>query len=161
MLKQRKPLRQESVKRAAARLAARQKPERTYVPGTIKPLVSGSYSGSVRAEPKPEKPARSKAYLKAAATLPCKNCGVLGWSQAAHPSTGRGGGEKTDDRRCFPLCCSRPGIVGCHVKFDQHALFVKAARRLIEEAWGADTRRQIVAMGLWPKRLPLWEETPC
>jgi hypothetical protein len=37
-------------------------------------------------------------------------------------------------------------------------MFSKAARRLIEPAWAADTRRRIQAMGAWPKDLPLWSE---
>lgn len=35
------------------------------------------------------------------------------------------------------------------------ALLGKEARRAIEPAWAADTQRQIVMRGLWPKKLPL------
>ena len=48
----------------------------------------------------------------------------------------------------FPLCCDRPGVRGCHSKFDQGAMFDKAARQLIEPAWWSDTRRKLLAMGL-------------
>ncbi|WP_347656440.1 LysR family transcriptional regulator, partial [Comamonas thiooxydans] len=40
---------------------------------------------------------------------------ALGYSQHAHLNYGKGLGLKTDDRTGFPLCCSRPGIEGCHV----------------------------------------------
>mgnify|MGYP003619707239 FL=1 len=31
----------------------------------------------------------------------------------------------------------------------------KAVRRELEPVWAADTQRRILAMGLWPKGLPL------
>jgi len=101
---------------------------------------------------------RSEAYRRLVAALPCKHCGVHGYSQAAHPNTGKGTGIKTDDRLCFPLCCDRPGVWGCHALFDQHALFTRAVRRVLEVAWAADTRRQITAMGQWPASLPKVDE---
>ncbi|MBT2299255.1 hypothetical protein J7E70_02145 [Variovorax paradoxus] len=103
-------------------------------------------------------PVEHEGYRRLVALLPCKICGIDGHSQAAHPNTDKGTGTKTDDRLCFPLCCDRPGVRGCHPQFDQHALLSKAARRAIEPAWGADTRRQIAAMGLWPKSLPIWSD---
>ena len=101
--------------------------------------------------PKPLKPVRSEAYRRLVAQLPCIAC-MCGPCQAAHPNTGKGMAMKTDDRLCFPLC------IRCHAAFDQGAMFSKAARRQIEPAWGADTRRRIIAMGQWPQRLPRWEE---
>ena len=98
-------------------------------------------------------PVRSTEYRRAVASLPCKRCGIHGYSQAAHPNTGKGAGIKTSDTDCFALCCDRPGVQGCHVLFDQHAIYTRAVRRVLEEAWAADTRRQIGAMGLWPKNL--------
>lgn len=103
-------------------------------------------------------PVRSEAYRRAVAGLPCAICGISGSSQAAHPNTGKGAGIKTDDRLCFPLCCDRPGVHGCHAKFDQGALFTKAVRRALEPAWAADTRRRIEAMGLWPANLQKLEK---
>lgn len=99
-------------------------------------------------------PVRSEAYRRLVAMFPCKFCGIAGYSQAAHPNTGKGAGTKTDDRLCFPLCCDRPGQRGCHSLFDQGALLGKEARRAIEPAWAADTQRQIQMQGLWPKKLP-------
>lgn len=114
-------------------------------------------SGHAAAIPK-ENAVRSEEYRRLVAKLPCKQCGIAGFSQAAHPNTGKGAGLKTDDRLCFPLCVDRPGVQGCHSLFDQHALYSRAARRAIEPAWGADTRRQIATMGLWPSKLERMED---
>lgn len=104
-----------------------------------------------------DEPVRHEGYRRLVAMYPCKNCGISGYSQAAHPNTGKGMGTKTDDRLCFPLCADRPGEQGCHPKFDQHAMFPKEVRQRLEVAWGADTRRQIEAKGLWPANLPRLE----
>jgi hypothetical protein len=99
-------------------------------------------------------PIRSKAYLRLVAQLPCMHCGIWGFSQAAHANSGKGMAMKACDLQTFPLCADRPGQRGCHSLFDQGALFGKEARRLIEQAWVADTQRQIHAMGIWPKKYP-------
>jgi hypothetical protein len=120
--------------------------------------TAGATSGV--AVPK-DAPVRHEGYRYLVAQLPCKHCGIYGYSQAAHPNTGKGQGTKTDDRLCFPLCTVHPvlgGFVsGCHEQFDQGALFAKAVRREIEPAWGADTRATIAAMGLWPADLAMLE----
>lgn len=95
---------------------------------------------------------RHEGYRRLVAAMPCIACGC-GPCQAAHPNTDKGMGMKTDDRLCFPLCGPQPGRPGCHALFDQGAMFTKAARRPIEPAWGADTRRRITANGLWPANL--------
>lgn len=100
---------------------------------------------------------RSEAYRRLVAAMPCIACGC-GPCQAAHPNTDKGMAMKTDDRLCFPLCGPQPGRPGCHALFDQGAMFSKAARRAIEPAWGADTRRRILANQQWPQGLPLWSE---
>lgn len=104
-------------------------------------------------------PVRSEAYRRAVASLPCINCKVPGYSQCAHSNSGKGAGIKASDLDSFPLCTVHPGadgglVQGCHERFDQGALFGKEARRLIEPAWAADTRRRIKAMGLWPVGIP-------
>ncbi len=139
---------------------------KTYTPAPAAPLrrvaragVLANCSAMSAAAPKVV-PVESERYRRLVAMLPCKLCGIDGYSQAAHPNTGKGTGTKTDDRLCFPLCCDRPGVRGCHPQFDQHALLSKTTRRAVEPAWGADTRRQITAMGLWPENLPVWEEGP-
>lgn len=88
---------------------------------------------------------RDKSYRRLVAALPCIRCGIAGFSQAAHPNTGKGAGTKADDSDCFPLCADRPGVRGCHSAFDQGAMFSKAERRAVEQEWGERTRRMIDA----------------
>ena len=98
-------------------------------------------------------PVRSEALRRAVASLPCVICGMPGYSQAAHGSEGKGMGIKACDLTLFPACCDRPGVRGCHSQLDQGALFTKAVRREREPVWAADTRRKLLAMGLWPTNL--------
>ncbi len=133
--------------RIADRAAAAMKNVVTRAAVMVLPPTGG------KPQPKDE-PIRSKAYLRLVAQLPCKHCGIWGHSQAAHANTGKGMGTKACDLQTFPLCADRPGQRGCHSLFDQGALFSKEARRLIEQAWVADTQRQIYAMGIWPKKYP-------
>lgn len=101
-----------------------------------------------------ENPVRSPQYLRAVASLPCIACGIQGYSQAAHlPPEAKG--MKQSDLLTFPLCCTRVGIAGCHQDYDQYRLFPRAAAMAVGRAWAADTQRRILAMGLWPKALPL------
>ncbi len=100
-------------------------------------------------------PVRSEALRRAVASLPCVICGVYGYSQAAHANQGKGMGMKACDLTLFPACAPRPGEVGCHAKLDQGAMFTKAVRRELEPAWAADTRRKLLALGLWPKGVPV------
>jgi len=106
----------------------------------------------------PKTPAlRSEPYRRAVAALPCKSCGIQGYSQAAHlPPEGKG--TKQDDRQIFALCCTRPSIPGCHQDYDQYRMFTREQAMVIGRAWAADTRRQIEAMGAWPKNLPKWSD---
>ena len=122
--------------------------------GAVMARVSAAPAAAIRKDA----PVRSEAYRRAVAGLPCKVCGIAGYSQAAHPNTGKGAGIKTDDRLCFPLCCDRPGVQGCHPKFDQHAMFTRAARRALEPAWAADTRRRIESLGQWPTNIQKLED---
>jgi hypothetical protein len=129
---------------------------------TLRPTTSVTMEGGTRAAVPKVVPIECEAYRRLVAALPCKNCGIHGYSQAAHPNTNKGAGTKTDDRLCFPLCTVHPeddGLVpGCHSRFDQGALYSKAVRRELEPVWGADTRRTIEAAGAWPKNLPKWSE---
>ena len=97
--------------------------------------------------------ARSEAYRRLVASLPCVICGMPGYSQAAHGSEGKGMGIKASDLTLFPACCDRPGVRGCHSQLDQGALFTKAVRRELEPVWAADTQRRLLAMGLVPPYL--------
>ena len=89
------------------------------------------------------RPIRSPAYRRAVASLPCIRCGVHGYSQAAHPNTGKGVGTKASDMDCFPLCADRPGVRGCHSAFDQGAAFTRDERRRKEHDWTRQTRAMI------------------
>jgi hypothetical protein len=124
-----------------------------------------NYSGSTSGVPiEKENAIEHEGYRRLVAAMPCKHCGIWGYSQAAHPNTNKGEGIKTDDRLCFALCTVHPvagGYVrGCHERFDQGALYTKAARREIEPAWGADTRAAVIAAGNWPADLPMLEVSP-
>ncbi len=104
-----------------------------------------------------ESPVRSEPYRRLVATLPCMSCGVHGYSQAAHPPP-TGKGIKEDDRKCFPLCCTRYGNRGCHVEYDQYRLIPQERMRDVAEAWGQRTREYIIGIGAWPKKLPAYTE---
>lgn len=101
-------------------------------------------------------PLRSEQYRRAVASLPCAHCGIAGYSQHAHENDGKGKGLKRDDRRAMPLCCTRPGIEGCHVAFDQYRLIAGGRQAHIDlgRAMAAQTRRQLNTLGLWPARIP-------
>src|ERR1035437_8530602 len=95
---------------------------------------------------------RSEPYRRLVAALPCINCGIDGYSQAAHPPP-TGKGIKEDDRECFPLCCTRPDITGCHTDFDQYRLVPKDDMRITASHWADETKSTIIADGKWPKNL--------
>lgn len=80
------------------------------------------------------RPLRSKAYRKYVASHDCFGCGVSGYSQCAHEEAGKGLALKSDDRRSFPLCCTRMGIVGCHY---EHTMLIGMTR---------DDRRELEAI---------------
>ena len=124
----------------------------TVTPGAFRVPVPLASAPAARLEK--SAPVRSEAYRRAVASLPCINCGIQGYSQAAHlPPEAKG--MKQSDLLTFPLCCTRVGIAGCHQDYDQYRLFPRAAAMAVGRAWAADTQRRILAMGLWPKALPL------
>jgi len=102
---------------------------------------------------------RSESYRRLVAAMPCKACGIQGYSQHAHENMGKGLGLKVDDRRGFALCTVVPGRVGCHELFDQYQLVEggREAHRLLGEHWAVETRREIEQRGLWPKKLKPWK----
>ena len=141
------PTREQRIAERAARMATQAQtcmPRRTAVMG-------GGTAGPVA---KPET-VESEAYRRLVAKLPCIHCCAVGYSQAAHPNTGKGAGIKTSDLDCFPLCADRPGVRGCHSRFDQGALFTKERRREIESQWGRQTRAAIVGLFGWPQGVPM------
>ena len=65
----------------------------------------------------------SDLHRRNVASLPCAECSIEGYSQCAHANNsffGKGRGIKSSDLATFPLCCTRPGEVGCHVRHDQY-----------------------------------------
>jgi hypothetical protein len=113
--------------------------------------------GAAPAQPK-EDPARSEAYRRLVAAMPCAHCGRAGPSQAAHADAGKGLVLKADDRTCFPLCADAPGRIGCHTLIGATGAFAREQRRTLEARYGAQTRASIRAAGLWPPGLPMWED---
>lgn len=99
-----------------------------------------------------------EAYRRLVAALPCINCGIMDYSQAAHPHP-TGKSMKEDDRCTFPLCCTRLLITGCHVEFDQYRLFPADQVREVAARWGETTRETIISAGDWPDSLPLYLPT--
>ena len=107
-----------------------------------------------------DSPLRSEPYRRLVAALPCAHCGIEGYSQHAHENDGKGKGMKVDDRRAMPLCCTRPGIEGCHAAFDSYRLLPggRDAHHAQGRAWAQQTRTRIYESGQWPKKVPLWQE---
>lgn len=127
------------------------------LPRPVRAVSPTVFTAAVLSQPK-EDVVRSEAYRRVVATMPCVMCGIAGYSQCAHANVGKGAGIKASDLESFPACCDRPGVRGCHGQLDQGALFAKAVRRALEPAWSADTRRKVMAMGLWPKGLSIPSE---
>ena len=130
----------------------------TVVPGAFRlpePVASAPAAQVAKAAP-----VRSEAYRRAVASLPCAHCGIEGYSQHAHENDGKGARMKVDDRRAMPLCCSRPGIEGCHVAFDQYRLVPggREAHVALGRAMAARTRLDLLILGLWPANVPVWQE---
>ena len=123
----------------------------TVTPGAFRAPEPVATAPAARVEK--SAPVRSEAYRRLVAAMPCVICGMVGYGQAAHGSTGKGMGIKASDLELFCLCADRPGVRGCHSRLDQGALFTKSVRHELEPVWAADTRRRIQAMGLWPTNL--------
>lgn len=126
----------------------------------IKIVAIASDAAARRAPGQKVAPARSEAYRRAVAGLPCACCGLQGFSQHAHENAGKGKAVKLDDRRAMPLCADRPGARGCHSKFDSYSLLQggRQAHILQGVKWAAETRARVRELGLWPARLPAWLE---
>ena len=124
----------------------------TVTPGAFRVPVPVASAPAARVEK--SAPVRSEALRRAVASLPCIACGIQGYSQAAHlPPEAKG--LKQSDLLAFPLCCVRVGVPGCHQDYDQYRMFPREAAMTVGRAWAADTRRKLLALGLWPKALPL------
>ena len=134
---------------ARAAHAERRRQERERNMKILAVPVKGLHKGTMRAstedmQPRPKvKPVRDEQYRRLVAALPCINCGVEGYSQAAHPNKGKGTGSKTDDTECFPLCADRPGVNGCHFLLDKSVGITKRERRALEQMWSEQTKERL------------------
>jgi hypothetical protein len=84
--------------------------------------------------------------FKRVAMLPCACCGIVGFSQAAHSNRyqdGKGARIKAHYLATFPLCCSRPGIRGCHVEHDQCIGMTREEADARTAVYIADTHRRL------------------
>ena len=127
-------------------------------PAPVRPLVRRpSYAcNDVTLTIQKDNPLEHEGYRRLVASLPCIRCGIVGWSQCAHgPILGKS--IKCDDRFSMPLCADRPLVVGCHTLYDQYRLGRGQWRRDMAVVWSAQTRAEIIAAGLWPVGLPMWE----
>jgi len=94
---------------------------------------------------------RSKALLKAVASLPCQLCGHL-WTQAAHSNQaihGKGRGIKASDIYTAALCQHH------HYEIDQGKELSKQDRI---DAWNyahQKTVAELLERNMWPKNIPL------
>ncbi len=86
---------------------------------------------------------RSDSYKRFVASQACFGCGVVGYSQAAHPNAGKGLALKTCDLLCFPLCGPRFGLLGCHAQHDLSIEMSRDERRNAEAGYVA--RMQAIA----------------
>lgn len=91
------------------------------------------------------KPHRDGKYLRLIASMPCFSCGIDGFSQAAHSNLakhGKGGAQKASDYATFPLCCERPGVMGCHSLFDQGVIVTKLNKETVTDFWVASAQKR-------------------
>ncbi|MQR02345.1 hypothetical protein [Glaciimonas soli] len=91
-------------------------------------------------------PTIERAHYQRVVSLPCANCGVETFSQAAHSNRyqdGKGAGLKANYLATFPLCCDRPGIVGCHFKHDQCIGMTREEADARTTGYIADTHRKL------------------
>lgn len=112
--------------------------------------VAESQGTAIRHFRRPERSFRSVEHRQAVASLPCARCGIVGFSQAAHANAGKGLGLKTSDALTFPLCCSRPGVVGCHVLHDQGGIYTRQERARVEWESVDATRATLIRQNKWP-----------
>ena len=127
------------------------------------PVNIARFTDDVHALPK-ENAIYSEPYRRLVAAMPCINCHIESYSQAAHPPP-TAKGRKEDDRSTFPLCCIHPGasgqlVPGCHADFDQYRLVPAVDMRSVAGHWATETRQAIRQSGKWPKGLPHLEEQP-
>lgn len=92
---------------------------------------------------------RSEQHRKNVAALPCAVCRIEKFSQAAHPNFDKGMAMKNCDSLTFPLCCDRPGVLGCHSQHDQGGIYTKQERAQKEWEHIDATRAQLIRQNKW------------
>lgn len=112
--------------------------------------IAESQGTAIKHFRRPERSFRSVEHRLAVVSLPCARCGIVGFSQAAHANAGKGLGMKTSDALTFPLCCSRPGVVGCHVLHDQGGIYTRQERARVEWESVDSTRSLLIRQNKWP-----------
>ncbi|MDN7456575.1 hypothetical protein [Burkholderia cenocepacia] len=91
---------------------------------------------------------RSEDLRRAVVQLPCMNCGVERYTQAAHANYGKAGALKASDAAIAALCADRPGVRGCHSLLDQGGVLEKDERRAFEMEMVAKTYIALMERGL-------------
>lgn len=122
---------------------------RTAKPQPSKPSFANKPRKAMKSRRK-SIPAHELAYYRRVAALPCANCGIWGYSQAAHSNRyqdGKGRGIKADYRATFPLCCTRPGEIGCHVRHDQCIGMTREEADERTERYIAETQKKLAQVG--------------
>jgi len=131
------------------------------------PVTQLAWAG-LRAGDAPQKLAHPKENVLTSPTFEartrkfaCRRCGYLppkGGNQFCHRDEGKGLGIKTDVREGWAGCGPHDGLPGCHWLMGTSGKIPKAERRRLEIEYGASNRAEMLAKGLWPKGLPLYEE---
>jgi hypothetical protein len=102
---------------------------------------------------------RSLDLRRVVATLPCVNCWIVGWTQAAHIgglAQGKGGALKVPDSYLAALCGphpdpvlpSNPLLPGCHNDYDEHRLDPQCGWEFIARTYILLVERGIVRVKL-------------
>lgn len=96
---------------------------------------------------------RSKAHLKNVASLPCKVCGIDGYTQAAHSNWVQWGGKckakKASDEYTAAIC------VQCHYQIDAGKDLTKEERLDLWKKAHTATVQHLVILKLWPHDVPI------
>lgn len=149
----RTPIKSRQRKEWEQRMAARAERE----PKTLHRLERpGVYAGGTTGPVPKERILESPAYENAVRALGfCVRCGWVGRPQFCHRDAGKGIAIKTDVREGWAGCDACHALLGGHKGGGR---MPKEQRRAEEDRLAAITRAKVLALGLWPKRLPTWEE---
>lgn len=138
------------------------RPERKPAPKQpLRPATrAGTYGGTTSGKAiEKENPVVCEEYRRLVRLLPCRRCGIQGYTQFCHTDLGKGKSIKTDDRLGWPGCGQHPGpdgnlVEGCHEEVGRK--LSREDRRAFEAEASADTRNVIRTAGLWPAHLEPW-----